>query len=85
MLYFPFPKEQRGNLEFHDVPSKELKITIKQKNIKIEHNQVLLEGELCNNIKVEDSTWLLDNGELVVHLEKVNKMEWWKNGIPHLH
>lgn len=39
------------------------------------------QGKLCKPVKVEDSTWLLDNNEVCVHLEKVNKVEWWRNVI----
>lgn len=26
---------------------------------------------------------MIDEGELVIHLEKVNRMEWWKNVVTH--
>ncbi|KAL2914777.1 hypothetical protein HK105_205708 [Polyrhizophydium stewartii] len=74
----PLPKGVRG---------KDLVVVFKQKYIKIALKsnaaEPLLEGELCNNIKIEDSTWLIDGGELLIHLEKVNKAEWWKNVVTH--
>lgn len=39
------------------------------------------QGELCKPIKLDDSTWLLDGNEVCVHLEKVNRVEWWQNVI----
>ncbi|KAF9244634.1 nuclear movement protein nudC [Melanogaster broomeanus] len=44
----------------------------------------ILEGELCKEIKVEDSTWTLeDQQSILIHLEKVNKQQWWENVLTH--
>ncbi|OBZ78724.1 Nuclear migration protein nudC, partial [Grifola frondosa] len=44
----------------------------------------LLEGELCKEIKVDESTWLIeDQQDVHIHLEKVNKQQWWENVLTH--
>lgn len=58
---------------------RDLDITIAKNSLSvaIKGKDPIMSGPLCKPIKVEDSTWLLDNGELVVHLEKVNNQEWY--------
>lgn len=77
-ISIPIPKGTRA---------KQLEVVIKKKQIKAalkgSTEPPYLEGELSHAVKEEDSTWLIDNGELQIHLEKVNKMEWWKNVVTH--
>jgi broad specificity phosphatase PhoE/HSP20 family molecular chaperone IbpA len=40
-------------------------------------SEVILEDSLFNGIKEEDSTWSLSEGNLDVHLEKLQKDQWW--------
>ena len=35
-------------------------------------------GELHKRVIVDDSFWTLEDGDVVVSLQKENKMEWWK-------
>jgi HSP20 family molecular chaperone IbpA len=35
----------------------------------------IVDGELSKAVKVDDSTWLLDAGQICIHFEKVNNME----------
>jgi hypothetical protein len=38
-----------------------------------------VEGEFSKRIIVDDSLWQIDDGELVLTLQKDNRMEWWKS------
>lgn len=38
----------------------------------------IIDGTLHAEIKLEETTWVLENNKtLVMSIEKVNKMEWW--------
>ncbi|KAI9315952.1 HSP20-like chaperone [Dichotomocladium elegans] len=71
----PVPKGTRG---------RDLVVELKRKHIKValKGQPAILEGELCKDIKVDDSTWTIDNQqEVLVHLEKVNQMTWWEHVV----
>ncbi|KAJ3412962.1 hypothetical protein HDV05_008677 [Chytridiales sp. JEL 0842] len=83
-ITLPVPKGTRG---------RDLNIVMKKKEISVGykgkepifavgvHRDLL--GELCKAIKLEDSTWTIENAELCIHLEKSNQMEWWENVVTH--
>lgn len=38
----------------------------------------IIDGELCADVKVEESVWVIPDGkQLTINLEKVNQMNWW--------
>ncbi|KAG2171506.1 hypothetical protein INT43_008232 [Umbelopsis isabellina] len=74
-ITIPVPAGTRG---------KALDVVIKKKLIKVglKGQPPILEGELCKDVKVEDSTWTIeDQKEVLVHLEKVNQMTWWEHVV----
>jgi len=74
----PVPKGTRAKDLVIKMSKKALSVALKGQEEKI------LDGELCKDIKVEDSTWTIqDQSTLLIHLEKVNKMTWWENILTH--
>ncbi|KAJ6621689.1 nuclear movement protein nudC [Mycena sp. CBHHK59/15] len=73
----PVPKGTRG---------KDLIVVIQKKKMSLglKGQDKILDGELCKEIKVEDSTWTLeDNQSVLIHLEKINQQQWWENVLTH--
>ncbi|KAF9088507.1 hypothetical protein BGX23_007293 [Mortierella sp. AD031] len=64
--------------------AKDLVVDIKKKSLKagLRGQTPIIEGTLCKEIKLDDSTWSLeDQKEITIHLEKFKGTEWWKNVI----
>lgn len=39
---------------------------------------LIIDGDLCKQIKVDECSWYLDNEKaIVLQMEKINQMEWW--------
>ncbi|KAJ3551021.1 hypothetical protein NMY22_g52 [Coprinellus aureogranulatus] len=73
----PVPKGTRG---------KDLNVVIAKKKLSValKGQEPILSGELCKEIKVEDSTWTLQDQQFVlIHLEKINQQTWWENVLTH--
>lgn len=52
--------------------------TKKKLQIGLKGHPLIIDGELEHEIKTEESFWVLSEGrEIVLTLDKVNKMEWW--------
>jgi len=55
-------------------------VTIGKKSLKVglKGHEPIIDGELCGEVKQEESVWVLqDSKTVVITLEKVNKMNWW--------
>ncbi|KAH6959299.1 HSP20-like chaperone [Fusarium avenaceum] len=72
-----------GNLK-----SRDLVITIKKQSLQagIKGQDPIIQGDLPHAIHVDDSTWTLSTNSdgtktVEIHLDKVNKMEWWAHVV----
>lgn len=66
--------------------ARDLTVDIKKTKLKVglKGQEPILDGTLCKEIKLEESTWTLDdNKEINLHLEKINQMTWWENVLTH--
>ncbi|EPQ60616.1 CS-domain-containing protein [Gloeophyllum trabeum ATCC 11539] len=76
-IVVPVPKGTR---------SRDLNVVIGKKKLSVglKGKDAILDGELCKEIKVEESTWTIEDQEAVhIHLEKLNKQQWWENVLTH--
>ncbi|PVD28942.1 hypothetical protein C0Q70_11538 [Pomacea canaliculata] len=63
-----------------DLKGRDLVVEIGKKHIKagLKGHPPVLDGEMYNSIKMEESTWcIVDKRTLLINLEKLNQMEWW--------
>lgn len=96
-LVVPVPKGTRARDLTIVIQKKKLSVGLKGKD-------KILDGELCKEIKMEDSTWTVgkslgeggrphltrslillseDQEAVHIHLEKLNKEQWWENVLTH--
>lgn len=81
-LQVVFTKQQLGLADNLPLKSRDLVVDIKKKHLKIalKGKEPLVDGELHKEVKTGDSViWTVeDSKKLVLTLDKVNQMEWWK-------
>ncbi|KAL2003804.1 hypothetical protein VTN02DRAFT_2158 [Thermoascus thermophilus] len=69
-----------------NIKGKDLDISLTKTHIRvgIKGQEPIFEGDFPSPIHADESTWTLettrDGKEIVIHLDKVNRMEWW----PHI-
>lgn len=57
-----------------------VKITKKTLLVGLKGQPPIIDGELCDEVKTEESMWVLQDGKtVVVNIEKLKGMNWWKN------
>jgi len=75
-LRVPLPMALKGRDLIVEIKRKHLKVAIKGKPDSI------IDGELLHEVKAEECVWNLeDKRNMIINLEKINRMEWWSKLI----
>ncbi|KAF2863401.1 CS-domain-containing protein [Piedraia hortae CBS 480.64] len=70
-----------------NVKGRDLVVTLNKTALKagIKGQEPIIEGSFPHSIQADESTWTLETTtegkEISIHLEKVNKMEWWPHVV----
>jgi len=76
-VYIPVPPGTRAR-------DLDVKIQKKRLSVGLKGKEKIMEGELCQEIKLDESTWTLEDQKTVyIFLDKVNQMQWWENVLTH--
>uniref|UniRef100_A0A0K8SWN1 Nuclear migration protein nudC n=1 Tax=Lygus hesperus TaxID=30085 RepID=A0A0K8SWN1_LYGHE len=62
------------------VKTRDLIVEINKKSLKVglKGQKPIIDGELEHEIKLEETTWVLEDGKSVlIQIEKINKVAWW--------
>jgi hypothetical protein len=70
----PVPAGTKGKQLDIDISNRRLRVGLKGQ-------APIVSGELHKRVIVDDSFWTLVDNEVVLNLQKENKMEWWKSVI----
>lgn len=70
----PVPEGTRSKFLDVQITNTKLKVGVKGQ-------PYIIDGEFYNRVIVDDSFWTLEDGEVVLSLQKDNRMEWWKSAI----
>ncbi|XP_058802252.1 nuclear migration protein nudC [Phymastichus coffea] len=71
------------NVKFN-ARSKDVSVVITKNHLRcgLKAQDPIIDGDLPHEIKLEDSTWVIEDGKvLLFNLEKVNKVQWWAHLI----
>ncbi|XP_033347165.1 nuclear migration protein nudC [Bombus vosnesenskii] len=63
---------------------KDVAVTMTKKRLTcgIKGQPPIIDGDFPHEVKVEESTWVIEDGKLLlINLEKVNKMQWWAHVV----
>lgn len=71
-VVIPLPAGTKTKMLEVDIKNSKLRVHVKGQA------EPLVNGELHKRVIVDDSLWTLEDGDLVITLQKDNKMEWWK-------
>lgn len=86
------PKETRGKDLNISILRSKIKVAFKNKPSEINgllfngptssiENNIVVDDQLFADIHVDDSTWMIDGTDLMIHLEKVNSQQWWPHVV----
>uniref|UniRef100_A0A182MNT3 Nuclear migration protein nudC n=1 Tax=Anopheles culicifacies TaxID=139723 RepID=A0A182MNT3_9DIPT len=61
------------------VKAKDVVVNMQRKSLKVglKGHPPVIDGELCSEIKIEDSLWHLEKNSVIITFEKINQMNWW--------
>lgn len=68
--------------KIEELKKKDIVVTLTPSKFLFKHkNNIVFEGDFPFSIKVESSTWFIEDNSVVVELDKHKKHEWWKTAF----